>query len=53
VQEGQRRIGARLAAGLLGVAALAAACRPEPGVPTLRWYVNPDNGGQARVAARF
>jgi multiple sugar transport system substrate-binding protein len=52
VQEGQRRIGARLAAGLLGVAALAAACRPEPGVPTLRWYVNPDNGGQARLAAR-
>jgi multiple sugar transport system substrate-binding protein len=32
----------------------AAACtRGAPsGVPTLRWYVNPDNGGQARLAAR-
>ncbi len=24
----------------------------RPGVPTLRWYANPDNGGQARLAAR-
>ncbi len=39
---------------LVGLAALAIACAREPtaGVPTLSWYVNPDNGGQARLAAR-
>jgi multiple sugar transport system substrate-binding protein len=31
----------------------AVACaQSEPGVPVLSWYVNPDNGGQARLAAR-
>jgi multiple sugar transport system substrate-binding protein len=33
-------------------AALAACTRGEPALPTLSWYVNPDNGGQARLAAR-
>ncbi len=39
---------------LLGVAALAVSCSGDggPAVPTLSWYVNPDNGGQARLAAR-
>jgi multiple sugar transport system substrate-binding protein len=34
--------------------ALAVACAraPSGAVPTLSWYVNPDNGGQARLAAR-
>jgi len=43
-----------LPACLLGVVALAAACRGDgaAAVPTLSWYVNPDNGGQARLAAR-
>jgi multiple sugar transport system substrate-binding protein len=29
-----------------------AACSAEPRVPALHWYVNPDNGAQARLAAR-
>ncbi len=38
---------------LLLCTALAVGCaRGEPGVPVLSWYVNPDNGGQARLAAR-
>ena len=37
----------------LGLVLLAAACaRPDVGPPTLGWYVNPDGGGQARLAAR-
>lgn len=41
----------RAAAVPLLLAALAG-CQAEPGVPVLDWYVNPDNGGQARLAAR-
>ncbi|HEY7724599.1 MAG TPA: extracellular solute-binding protein [Anaeromyxobacteraceae bacterium] len=37
---------------LAALAALVASCQRAPGVPTLEWYVNPDNGGQARLAAR-
>ncbi len=37
----------------LAAAAAAACSREAPGgVPTLSWYANPDNGGQARLAAR-
>ncbi len=39
----------------LAVAALVSlvtACRGASDDPTLSWYVNPDNGGQARLAAR-
>jgi multiple sugar transport system substrate-binding protein len=43
----------RLLACLLGAALLGAACRSAPDDPAaLAWYVNPDNGGQARLAAR-
>jgi multiple sugar transport system substrate-binding protein len=28
------------------------ACHGDPGVPTLNWYINPDNGGQGRLAAK-
>jgi multiple sugar transport system substrate-binding protein len=34
------------------LAPLLLACSREPGAPTLNWYANPDNGGQARLAAR-
>jgi multiple sugar transport system substrate-binding protein len=34
------------------LALLASACRPPDDPRTLRWYVNPDSGGQARLAAR-
>jgi multiple sugar transport system substrate-binding protein len=37
---------------IAALAALVASCHRAPGVPTLDWYVNPDNGGQARLAAR-
>lgn len=45
--------GRRLAA-LLGVLAalMLAACGGETGPPTLNWYINPDNGGQAELAAK-
>jgi multiple sugar transport system substrate-binding protein len=43
----------RLLACLAGAALLGVACRPAADDPTaLSWYVNPDNGGQARLAAR-
>jgi len=38
--------------GLALLLAAAPACREEHGVPTVSWYVNPDNGSQARLAAR-
>jgi multiple sugar transport system substrate-binding protein len=40
------------AAALTVVAATLLACRGAPGIPTLTWYVNPDNGTQARLASR-
>jgi multiple sugar transport system substrate-binding protein len=44
----------RAALACLAFSAAAGACsRGAPtGVPILSWYVNPDNGGQARLAAR-
>ena len=41
-------------AATLALAALGCSGRDDarPGAPTLRWYANPDNGGQARLAAR-
>jgi multiple sugar transport system substrate-binding protein len=36
-----------------GLAALSlTACGPATGPPVLTWYVNPDNGGQSRLAGR-
>ena len=31
---------------------LLAACSSGDSKPTLTWYINPDNGGQARLAAQ-
>ena len=47
-----RRATARVGAALtlaLG-ATLLAGCGPEDGTPTLTWYINPDDGGQATIA---
>ena len=38
------------AATLLLAAALLGACGDDSKVPTLTWYINPDNGGQRRLA---
>ncbi|MFB8892346.1 extracellular solute-binding protein [Microbacterium plantarum] len=39
------------AASVVVLAATLGACAPDDGVPTLTWYINPDDGGQARIAA--
>lgn len=45
-----RRLAATLCVVLLG--SILAACGEESGPPTLNWYVNPDNGGQAALAEK-
>ncbi|HEX2118348.1 MAG TPA: extracellular solute-binding protein [Acidimicrobiales bacterium] len=48
--EGRRRA---LAVSFLLLASAMAACGGGgSGVPTLNWYINPDNGGQAELAAK-
>ena len=49
---GRPRIRVRAAAGLvLAVGAtLLSGCSAEDGPPTLTWYINPDDGGQATIA---
>ena len=42
-----RRIAPVLA---LGLATVMVACTSETGPPTLTWYINPDDGGQAAIA---
>ncbi|MDQ3946000.1 MAG: ABC transporter substrate-binding protein, partial [Actinomycetota bacterium] len=39
------------ALALLATTALAG-CGGGSGLPTLNWYINPDNGGQAQLAAK-
>ena len=39
-----------LAVGLAVAAPLAACAGEGSGPPTLTWYINPDNGGQATIA---
>lgn len=43
----------RIAAGVsaLALAGTLGACSAGDGVPTLTWYINPDDGGQAEIAA--
>jgi multiple sugar transport system substrate-binding protein len=48
-QARRRLAGSALA--LATTAGLLTACGGGGGVPTLTWYINPDNGGQAAVAA--
>jgi trehalose/maltose transport system substrate-binding protein len=49
-ERGGERARSPSALALLALAALACRAAPDPGA--LSWYVNPDNGGQARLAAR-
>jgi multiple sugar transport system substrate-binding protein len=47
----RRRVTA-LVAVLIGAATLVGCSGDDAGVPTLVWYTNPDNGGQATLAAQ-
>lgn len=38
-------------ASALALAGTLGACSADDGVPTLTWYINPDDGGQAEIAA--
>lgn len=38
-------------ASVLALAGTLGACSAGDGVPTLMWYINPDDGGQAEIAA--
>lgn len=49
--QGRRRRIATLVAVLVGATALVGCGGDDSGVPTLVWYTNPDNGGQATLAA--
>jgi multiple sugar transport system substrate-binding protein len=40
-----------LAVGVLAAAGLAACSSGGSGTPTLTWYINPDNGGQVKLAS--
>jgi multiple sugar transport system substrate-binding protein len=54
-RRGRRRAPRRplAAAAAIGLGcALLAACGSESSVPTLNWYINPDNGGQQRLAEK-
>ena len=51
----QSRCRLRAVAGICAAAATAsvlAACGSDSGPPTLTWYINPDNGGQATLAEK-
>lgn len=47
-------MGQRSAAVAVSVALMSAlvACGADDGPPTLTWYINPDDGGQAEIAGR-
>lgn len=46
------RAGAAVVAALLAGAALSGCSSGEGGPPSLTWYINPDDGGQAEIAQR-
>ena len=48
---GNRRRGS-MAASITLFVALLTACGGSSGPPTMNWYINPDNGGQAELAAK-
>ena len=47
-----RRVPSAAVALILLAAPLAACAQQESSTPTLNWYINPDNGGQARLAQK-
>ncbi|MCC6437736.1 MAG: extracellular solute-binding protein [Acidimicrobiales bacterium] len=48
----RRRVAAGWLAMAVGAAAVAACGGDADGTPTLTWYINPDNGGQATLASQ-
>ncbi|ROS23046.1 extracellular solute-binding protein [Cellulomonas sp. PhB150] len=48
----RRRTRALALAVVAGLVAPLAACSSDDGPPTLTWYINPDDGGQAEIAKR-
>lgn len=50
-QRRRRRLGTAAVAAL-ALCGLAGCGVSDPGPPTLTWYINPDSGGQAEIAAR-
>lgn len=51
-QRGARGRAVALAVAVALVSALLAACGGQSSTPTLNWYINPDNGGQGRLAKK-
>jgi multiple sugar transport system substrate-binding protein len=51
-QRGARGRAVALAVALALSSALLAACGGQSSTPTLNWYINPDNGGQSRLAKK-
>jgi len=47
----RRRTRSIAATAALALALPLAACASESGPPTLTWYINPDNGGQVKIAS--
>ncbi|MET0146643.1 MAG: extracellular solute-binding protein [Ilumatobacteraceae bacterium] len=51
-QGARRRVGIIAAVAVAAPLVLAGCSSDSGGIPTLTWYINPDNGGQATLAAR-
>jgi multiple sugar transport system substrate-binding protein len=51
-QRGARGRAVALAVAVALASALLAACGGQSSTPTLNWYINPDNGGQGRLAKK-
>ncbi|MCF3687145.1 hypothetical protein L2E26_25220, partial [Salmonella enterica subsp. enterica serovar Weltevreden] len=48
----RQRRRATLAGAVAAGALILAGCAPAEQTPTLTWYTNPDDGGQAKIAAQ-
>jgi len=52
VSASSRRVRLAAVVSLLLSASLVGGCGGESGPPTITWYINPDNGGQGRLAEK-